>query len=348
MVSRARWEIVEMMAGYWQFAWAFALCVVGVGLALVYSRWAGVVDVPNQRSSHTQPTPRGGGIALVVSVMVVSSFALIPADTESRLTFAVLGAALILLTVVGWVDDHRSMPIIRRLPFHLVCGLAMAFAVNEFAPLPGPVNVLWLAWWVFWTAASINIVNFMDGIDGMVAAQGFIYGLFLFALVPATQMGAQFGLVLAGACLGFLIWNWAPARMFMGDVGSGPLGLLLVIGGALALHAGAPAALVFVPLFPLFFDALATIVLRHRAGESILTPHRVHLYQRVANSGVGHARVSTSYAVAAAIGALVALSVKDAAPARVALAIAIYCAAVVAVWLVVHGRTGGAPGRSTA
>ncbi len=337
-----------MMAGYWQFAWAFALCVIGVGLALVYSRWAGVVDVPNQRSSHTQPTPRGGGIALVVSVMVVSSFELAGSPRESRLAFVVLGAALVLLAVVGWVDDHRSMPIIRRLPFHLVCGLAMAFVVNEFAPLPGAVNILWLAWWVFWTAASINIVNFMDGIDGMVASQGFIYGLFLFALVPPTLLGSQFGLILAGACLGFLIWNWAPAKMFMGDVGSGPLGLLLVIGGALALKGGAPASLVFLPLFPLFFDALATIVLRYRAGESILTPHRVHLYQRVANSGVGHALVTTSYAVVAAIGALVALSVKDASPTHVTLAIVIYCAAVVTVWIVVHARTGGAPGRSPA
>src|SRR5205823_4265605 len=122
-----------------------------------------------------------------------------------------------------------------RLPSHLVCGCAVAVLVNAIAPMPGIINIAWLAWWIFWSTASINIVNFMDGIDGMVASQGGVYGLFLFALVHSDLPGSRFGLILAGACLGFLMWNWAPAKIFMGDVGSGPLGLLLVIGGALAL-----------------------------------------------------------------------------------------------------------------
>jgi UDP-N-acetylmuramyl pentapeptide phosphotransferase/UDP-N-acetylglucosamine-1-phosphate transferase len=265
------------------------------------------------------------------------------------LVLGALGGALVLLTVVGWLDDHRSMSIIRRLPFHVLCSVAVASLVNEVAPIPGPANILWLAWWILWSVASINIVNFMDGIDGMVASQGVVYGLFLFALIPAALPASRFGLILAGACLGFLIWNWAPAKMFMGDVGSGPLGLLLVIGGAFAINDGASSFLVFLPLFPLFFDALATIILRYRVGESILEPHRAHLYQRVANSGVGHAMVSTSYALAAAIGAIIAFSVKDAPSILVDLSIAAYCIAVVGAWLAVNAKfRHRSPGRSAA
>src|SRR5205823_5721319 len=156
--------------------------------------------------------------------------------------------------VVGWLDDHswlddrRRMSIAVRLPLHLLCGLAVAFLVNQAAPMPGILNLAWLAWWIFWTAASINIVNFMDGIDGMVASQGVVYGIFLYGLAP-THLPGRFGLVLASACLGFLVWNWAPSKIFMGDVGSGPLGLLFIIGGTLALE-DAPSVLVFLPLFP--------------------------------------------------------------------------------------------------
>jgi UDP-N-acetylmuramyl pentapeptide phosphotransferase/UDP-N-acetylglucosamine-1-phosphate transferase len=283
--------------------------------------------------------PRGGGIALVGSVVAVMAYEAIRLHPQSGLSiaFGFLAAALLLLTVVGWLDDHRPMTILTRLPLHLLCGCAVAVLVNEVAPMPGIANIAWLAWWIFWSAASINIVNFMDGIDGMVASQGVVYGLFLFALIPRDVPGAQFGLILAGACLGFLVWNWAPAKIFMGDVGSGPLGLLLVIGGALALEA-APPVLVFVPLFPLFFDALATLIVRFRAGEPVLDAHRDHLYQRVANSGVGHAFVSASYALAAAIGAITALSVRNASAVIVGASIVLYCSATILAWTIIHVR----------
>jgi UDP-N-acetylmuramyl pentapeptide phosphotransferase/UDP-N-acetylglucosamine-1-phosphate transferase len=342
-----------MIVTLWESVAAFAFCVVGAGLVLVYSRRTGLVDVPNQRSSHSVPTPRGGGIALVASVLAVTAYEAITLNPEARVSVACgfLGVGLMMLMVVGWLDDHgwldyhRSATIVLRLPFHLLCGLAAAALVNVIAPMPGIANIAWLAWWIFWTAASINIVNFMDGIDGMVSSQGLIYGIFLFALSPSGLAG-RFGLVLAGACLGFLVWNWAPAKIFMGDVGSGPLGLLLVIGGALALE-GAPAVLVFLPLFPLFFDALATIIIRFRAGEPVLHPHRDHLYQRVANSGVGHAFVSTIYALAAAIGAITAVSVRNASPLVVATSIAVYCATTVLAWAFIHARfSSRSPGAS--
>jgi UDP-N-acetylmuramyl pentapeptide phosphotransferase/UDP-N-acetylglucosamine-1-phosphate transferase len=326
----------------WALLAAFVLSFLGVGLVLLYSRRAGLVDVPNLRSSHSVPTPRGGGIALVSSVVAVMGYEVLRLYPQSGLSvaFVFLGAALLLLTVVGWKDDRRPMTIITRLPLHLASGCAVAVLVYKVAPMPGIANIGWLAWWIFWSAASINIVNFMDGIDGMVASQGIVYGLFLFALVPRDLPGSQFGLILAGACLGFLVWNWAPAKIFMGDVGSGPLGLLLVIGGALALQ-GASPLVVFVPLFPLFFDALATLIVRFRAGEPILDAHRDHLYQRVANSGVGHEFVSACYAFAAAVGAITILSVRSAPGAVLGAAIALYCSATILAWTLIHARFSG-------
>jgi Fuc2NAc and GlcNAc transferase len=254
----------------------------------------------------------------------------------SAIALAILLAAIAALTLVGWIDDHGSMKVSVRLTVHLLCGLAIAFLVNAIAPLPGLLNVAWLVWWAFWTVASINIVNFMDGVDGMVAGQGVVYGTFLSILLPSSP-ASSFGIILAAASLGFLVWNWAPAKMFMGDVGSGPLGLFFVIGGALAVN-GARLALVFLPLFPLFLDALLTLILRYRRGDKLTHAHRSHLYQRLANGGWGHAPVSSIYALAAAVGALVAISVKDASPRKLSGAIFIYLLAVLLGWKVLHAR----------
>ena len=119
--------------------------------------------------------------------------------------------------------------------------------------------------------------------------------------------GAVLGIGWAGACLGFLFWNWAPAHIFLGDVGSGALGVLGVVGGVLVLHEGEWAFLaVFLPLVPIFLDASVTLLRRAWAGEKVYKPHRVHLYQRLANGGWGHSRVTWLYAAASAVGVAVA------------------------------------------
>jgi Fuc2NAc and GlcNAc transferase len=321
---------------------AFVLSVTGVGLALAYARRAGLIDVPNHRSSHSIPTPRGGGIALVASVLAASIYEVARIDQGSWKVFVVLLGAIVALTVVGWLDDRGSMRFEVRLGVHFICGVVVALLVNRIAPLPGLLNIAWLAWWIFWTVASINIVNFMDGVDGMVASQGVVYGIFLFALLSDSSLGGGFGLILAGACLGFLVWNWSPAKMFMGDVGSGPLGVFFAIGGALAQQ-GASVALVFLPLFPLFLDALLTLIIRFRRGEKLTDAHRSHLYQRLANGGYGHARVTLIYALAASVGAAVAVSVKEAATSRMTAVILLYTFGVVIGWKLLHDRFAEVP-----
>jgi glycosyltransferase WbpL len=326
-----------MINSSWDAIAAFGLSAAGGGLALHYTRRVGLFDVPNQRSSHTTPTPRGGGIALVGAVMAVALPDLTPSAQRSLFVYVALLAAVVSLILLGWLDDRGSIRVGVRLGVHFVCGTAVALLVNEIAPLPGPMNIAWLALWAFWSIASINIVNFMDGVDGMIAAQGLIYGIFLFALLPNDTRAGRFGLILAGACLGFLIWNWAPAKMFMGDVGSGPLGLFFAIAGAFALE-GAPPALIFLPLFPLFLDALLTLLLRIRRGEKVTDAHRSHLYQRLANGGWGHAPVTSVYALGASIGAVIALSVRNASPLLMAAAIAIYVLLTLIVWKMLHDK----------
>ena len=316
--------------------WAFAVAVVGVGLTLRYSHQAGLIDIPNSRSSHSIPTPRGGGIALVIAVMAVTWQLL----HESG--FQLLGVGLILvplaaLAIVGWFDDKSHMPIAVRFPIHLFCAIGIGFLINQLHPLPGFLNLLWIAWWMFWTVGSINIVNFMDGIDGMVGSQGVVYGMFLFSLAQPGSTSGRYGVILAAACLGFLLWNWAPAKVFLGDVGSGPLGFLFVLGGALALES-APASLVFLPLFPLFLDALITLVRRARRGEKLTAAHRGHLYQRLANGGSGHAIVALGYALAAAIGAVVGIGARNLLGAPYTIAIAAYLAAVLIGWMLADRR----------
>jgi UDP-N-acetylmuramyl pentapeptide phosphotransferase/UDP-N-acetylglucosamine-1-phosphate transferase len=316
---------------------AFVLSAFGVGVTLLYAGRAGIVDIPNQRSSHSVPTPRGGGIALVGSLLIVGGYQAVRTGAQPLWIDAILAAALLALMLLGWLDDHRSIRAEIRLPLHVLCALAIVPLVNSVAPIPSNLNVLWLTWWVFWAAASINIVNFMDGIDGMVACQGIVYGCFLFSVLPSEQFGAGFGIILAAACFGFLLWNWRPAKLFMGDVGSGPLGFAMVIGGALALERVGPS-LIFLPLFPLYLDALVTLLLRVRRGEKLTEAHRSHLYQRAANAGLGHAVVSLTYALAAAIGALVAVAVVGAPSHIKAGAVSIYLIAVSGAWWFSHSR----------
>jgi UDP-N-acetylmuramyl pentapeptide phosphotransferase/UDP-N-acetylglucosamine-1-phosphate transferase len=172
--------------------------------------------------------------------------------------------------------------------------------------------VLLFAWWTFWTVSSVNLVNFMDGINGLVASQVAVFALSL-ALFPAgASTVPALAIVLAAACVGFLPWNFPRARIFLGDVGSGGLGYLVPALALLAIRAdGIGFVPVHLPLLPLFVDAVWTILRRWRNGERITTPHRSHLYQRLANGGMGHTAVTVIYAVAAVVGALVAHAGRD-------------------------------------
>ncbi len=279
------------------------LGVVFVAVVRRYALRSAILDRPNPRSSHADPTPRGGGLGLILAVL--SAWLLGVWVSDPAVWVALLGIGIV--AVVGWMDDRISGSVSGRLKAQLIGSLCLLPLALQPVPVPTWMNWGAAVWWVFWGVSAPNVVNFMDGIDGLIGSQMLLFGVHLALLGGDSGLARPLGLALAGACAGFLVWNWAPARIFMGDVGSGALGLTVVLGGILLLREGRVGLVAsFLPLYPLFLDATATLLRRAARGERLTDAHRQHLYQRLANGGWGHARVALLYAVCAALGVVVA------------------------------------------
>ena len=245
-----------------------------------------ILDRPNQRSSHRVATPRGGGIAVIGSILLAW---IVLAQTET-VPSGVFGITLgaVLLAAVSWLDDLRGLsPVVRLL------AQAAAVAIGIFV-LAGPRDLFCLTaiglLWIWW----INLFNFMDGIDGLAGSEAAAIGagLLLFGSIGAAFDPALQALAAAviGAAIGFLVWNWSPARIFLGDVGSVPLGYVL---GFLVLDLAVRGYWAIALILPLYFLADATITLARRLlrGERVWQAHREHFYQQAVRLGLGHAAV---------------------------------------------------------
>ncbi|HXI21891.1 MAG TPA: glycosyltransferase family 4 protein [Gemmatimonadales bacterium] len=261
-------------------------------------RWA-ILDVPTARSSHSVATPRGGGLAIASVVGAAIAGLAVAEVIEPRLAVALLGGGAMVVTI-GWMDDRRPQPVWLRAMLQLA---ASAWAVSWLGGLPtlhaGP-NVLRLgaAGGVLATLAiawGINLYNFMDGIDGLAAGQAVVAGLVGALLLTRDGSPGLAGVsaTTAGAALGFLAWNWSPARIFMGDVGSGPLGFLFATIGVASDRGGDSPLPVWLLLLGLFvFDATVTLVRRMVRGDRWYAAHRLHAYQRAVQSGWSHRQVT--------------------------------------------------------
>lgn len=256
-------------------------------------RWQ-VLDTPGERSSHSVPTPRGGGLAVVpvVAAAWLAYAAIEPADGAGLAP--VVGVALV-LAVVFWRDDVRGLSIGLRIAAQALA-VAVVLAISPpqglvFGGLlpPAADTLATAALWMWF----MNLFNFMDGIDGITgvetAAVG--VGVALVAGVAGLTGGLAFaGLTLAAAAVGFLVWNWNPASIFLGDVGSVPLGFLT---GWLLLElaaAGQPIAALILPAYYLV-DSGVTLGHRFIRGERVWKAHREHFYQRAVIRGMSHAAV---------------------------------------------------------
>jgi len=246
-----------------------------------------ILDRPNERSSHRVATPRGGGIAVIGSVLLAWIVLARTESVPSGVFGIVLGA--VLLAAVSWLDDLRGLsPVVR------LVAQAAAVLIGVFV-LPGPREPLRLAAiglvWIWW----INLFNFMDGIDGLAGSEAAAIGagLLLFASVGAGADPAlrTLAAALTGAAIGFLVWNWSPAKIFLGDVGSVPLGYIL---GFLLLDLAVRGYWKIALILPLYFLADATITLARRLlrGERVWQAHREHFYQQAVRRGLGHAAVA--------------------------------------------------------
>jgi Fuc2NAc and GlcNAc transferase len=282
------------------FLLALVCAAVAVGLVRRFAMRRRIMDLPNERSSHHVPVARGGGLGLLVG-LGLASVLLVAGVLSLALTVALAGVGLV--GWIGWRDDRGGASVRLRASVHATAGLLMlplALGVRpETAWYWWP---LLAAWWIFWSVAAINVTNFIDGIDGMIGLQALVFGAYAWMAawthVPdGASMSGGFGAALAGSALGFLFWNWHPARIFLGDVGSGALGLFFVLLGAMLMRElGLTLVVAYLPLAPIFLDASVTLLMRLRRGARLTESHREHLYQQLANeAGWGHARVSATY-----------------------------------------------------
>lgn len=255
-----------------------------------------VVDIPNERSSHTISTPRGGGLAIVIIWFGALGLLYLNGKIPDNLFFALLSG--LLLATVSLLDDIFSLQPLFRLPFQIISASLALYFLGGFEitllkgshPIVGyliaPVVVIGIVWF-------INLFNFLDGIDGYASLEAIFVAISLFIFT-----GELLTLVLIASVAGFLFWNWPKAKIFMGDVGSTQLGYILIVLGIYFHNNDGPNFSVWIILSSLFwFDATLTLYRRWRNNEKLSKAHRKHIYQRAVQAGFSHL-ITDLYALA--------------------------------------------------
>lgn len=291
------------------FVAVFCLAYVGVGLYRRLSIKRNMLDIPNERSSHSQPIPQGAGLIIVILCLIL--YVPISIITTGSFSWGYFAGAF-LVALVSFLDDLRPIPFLWRLLVHCLAAALLIIDVDTWHGITmlgnlslGSFGYVLTFLWIVW---MVNSYNFMDGIDGLAGLQAVIAGLGWLILGLLLDMPAiyLFSGIIAASSLGFLVHNWNPAKIFMGDVGSAFLGFTFAALPLLARTAAAKspdllpiAAVLFVWFF--LFDSLVTIVRRAIRGERIWIAHREHLFQRLVSSGYSHRNVTVLYGVLASI-----------------------------------------------
>lgn len=275
----------------------------------------GMLDIPNSRSSHTVPTPRGGGLSFLVIFFVWCILLVLFSIGWSTLPDPASVLVLLLpLALVGYVDDIRGLSARFRLCVHA----GLAFLMTEIFPAPDWMNYTGIAvpYWfdkgfrLLGVMAYINFYNFMDGLDGLVTGTCLVQFTF-FAFI----LGQWLWLPLIGGLAGFFVWNWSPAKIFMGDAASTTLGCAAAMAILSTANAPAPLPSALAVTLPLTIDASYTVLCRALQGENILQPHRRHIFQRLHHqAGWSHKKVSSVYIALTAGIAVAVASIPACAP----------------------------------
>ena len=282
---------------------AFVASFLLTGWLLRFGLLRNLMDVPNARSSHTAPTPRGGGLAIVSVVLAALPLLWWRGALPAAALWATLGGGG-LVGVVGWLDDRGHVAARWRLLTHLVAASWALAWLGGPPPLGLPGVEAGFAWVAYGLALLylvwlLNLYNFMDGIDGIAGIEAVtvsLGGIVLYRLSPSGGNDGTVPLLLASAVSGFLVWNFPRARIFMGDCGSGFIGLLL---GMVSVQAGWVAAELFwgwVILIGAFVaDATVTLLRRLLRRERVYEAHRGHAYQRAALRLGSHVPVTLAF-----------------------------------------------------
>jgi UDP-GlcNAc:undecaprenyl-phosphate/decaprenyl-phosphate GlcNAc-1-phosphate transferase len=312
------------------FAFAVAIFVCSVALTYVMTRYVRVMDLPNERSSHSRPVPKSGGIAFVATFLVGSLIIYFVADIariDDRYFWGYVVTA-ILLAVVSFIDDITQKTFVVKVLTQMVCVcvvLASGVVLTRLAmPYWGEVELGRTGYVLtfLWILGLTNAYNFMDGLDGLAAGVAVIAAGFLCAIAFQQQSAFVYisSYVLLAGAAGFLLFNFPPAKIFMGDIGSAFLGFsfatLAVIGSSLDLGR---LSFYIVPmlLFHFVFDTFFTFIRRLTRGEKVHLAHRTHLYQLLNRTGYSHKAVSLfHYALTVAQGVAAYISIDLAAERR--------------------------------
>ena len=276
----------------------FFTFVLSLGLTYLVRQFAlskNIIDTPNERSSHTIPTPRGGGLAIVLSfyLSLVVIFAL--GELKPDIFYGILGLASI--AIIGFIDDHDHIPARYRLIVHFA---AAGWACYWLGIIPWGAESDFLFYvligiTLFYLVWLLNLYNFMDGIDGIatVEALSVLFGVTVILFLSGHQGNLLLLMIFMAALCGFLIWNWPPAKIFMGDVGSAFIGILI---GALSLVTANDGSLnffIWLILLAVFItDATYTLLVRLIRGEKVYEAHRSHAYQFLSRQ-YGHKAVTS-------------------------------------------------------
>jgi Fuc2NAc and GlcNAc transferase len=289
-----------MLKVMWIVGAVFALALISTHLMRRYAIERNIVDLPNARSSHALPTPRGGGVAIVISF--VSALCALCAcgllDIKAVFTWILASGAI---AGVGFLDDHRQLSARRRLAVHAAAGV---FVIAMLGGMPTEELARWglgeirvgSAFAVVVLVWGTNLFNFMDGIDGIAGSEAIFVsaaGAWLNWLGRGDAGMTAALLSLSAASMGFLAWNWPPARIFMGDVGSGFLGFMVT---ALAIVTSQRSS-VPIEVWPILggvflVDATVTLVKRFWRRDRWMEPHRTHAYQHLARKLASHRAVT--------------------------------------------------------
>lgn len=290
------------MAGI--FLFSFALCVVIIGV-LLWSKlaWRIATDFPNGRSLHHVPVPRVGGWGVVPAALV----GMIVFGTADW----VLAVMALALFVISYADDRKGLPVAVRLSIHSTAAVLLLAVGPIDLPisiaLPAAIGMVWIT----------NLFNFMDGADGLAGGMA-VFAFAVYAAVAAatgiTPL-ALWSIAFAGASAGFLLFNFSPARVFLGDAGSVTLGFFAGAFGIWGWAAGAwPAWFPFLVSAPFFLDASVTLARRVLRREAFWKAHREHYYQRLIRSGWSHRRTAICEYLVMALSAFLAVAMLEWSP----------------------------------
>ncbi|MFX5835138.1 glycosyltransferase family 4 protein [Acinetobacter baumannii] len=283
----------------WIILASFLISFLLTGYMRHYALKKNIIDNPNERSSHTIPTPRGGGVSIVITFLMVLVGLIVSHQIEPNTGSILVGAGLG-VAVLGFLDDHGHINSMFRLAIHFVIAISAVFFLGGFSDVKLFNGSLELGWSaniiaVLFLVWLLNLYNFMDGINGIASVEAIttVLNLALIYLLLDTHLSSELLFILAASVLGFVLWNFPKARIFMGDAGSGFLGLILGILALISLKADPALFCAWIICLGVFVvDATFTLIRRVINGHKMYDAHRTHAYQYASRKYNSHTIVT--------------------------------------------------------